>query len=120
MPSGGAFGKTLDNEEESSHINQYFAYILGRVTTNVLTKEQLDKVIGCRCDIFIPAEQVPAQPIPDGYNTAVAPYNKDQQTPEQSDNEPTSKPVEPVTETSAPTPQPAPQPTAAQPTEGGN
>jgi ATP-dependent protease ClpP protease subunit len=58
MPSGMVYGKTADNEEESRHIQEYFAEFMRSVTKGLLTPEELDKIIGRRIDLFIPASTI--------------------------------------------------------------
>lgn len=61
MPSGCVYGKTADNEEESRHIQSYFAEFMAEVTKGILTKEELDKIIGRRMDLFLPADTIKAR-----------------------------------------------------------
>ena len=55
MPSGGVFGKTADNMEESKNIQDWFTEFMMTITKGILTDEELSNVIGCRHDLFIPA-----------------------------------------------------------------
>lgn len=61
MPSGIVFGKTADNEEESRHIQEYFGEFMREVTKGILTKDELDKIINKRMDMFIPAATIQAR-----------------------------------------------------------
>ena len=55
MPSGGVFGKTADNMEESRNIQDWFTEFMTEITQGILTEEELKNIIGCRHDLFIPA-----------------------------------------------------------------
>ena len=55
MPSGGVFGKTADNMEESRNIQNWFTEFMIKVTKGILTEEELKNIIECRHDLFIPA-----------------------------------------------------------------
>lgn len=55
MPSGGVFGKTADNMEESRNVQDWFTEFMTTITEGILTKEELANIIGCRHDLFIPA-----------------------------------------------------------------
>lgn len=61
MPSGMVYGKTADNEEESRHIQEYFAELMRTVAKEILTDEELDKIINKRMDMFIPAATITAR-----------------------------------------------------------
>lgn len=61
MPSGMVYGKTADNEEESRHIQEYFAEFMREVTKGILTDEELEKIISKRTDLFIPAGTIKAR-----------------------------------------------------------
>ena len=58
MPSGGCFGKTADNEEESRNIQDFFTELLKDVAKGILTDEDLDRIVTCRNDVFIPARTI--------------------------------------------------------------
>lgn len=58
MPSGGCFGKTADNEEESRHVQEYFKEFMTTVAGDILTGEELDRITTKRNDLFIPAETI--------------------------------------------------------------
>ena len=55
MPSGGVFGKTADNMEESKNVQEWFTEFMTTVTRGLMTEEELQNVISCRHDLFIPA-----------------------------------------------------------------
>jgi len=58
MPSGGCFGKTADNEEESKNIQDFFTELLKDVAKGILTDEDFERIITCRNDVFIPAKTI--------------------------------------------------------------
>ena len=58
MPSGGCFGKTADNEEESRHVQEYFKEFMTTVAGDILTADELDRIVTKRNDLFIPAETI--------------------------------------------------------------
>ena len=55
MPSGGVFGKTADNMEESKNIQDWFTEFMTEVSKGILTSAELNDIIECRQDHFIPA-----------------------------------------------------------------
>lgn len=61
MPSGMVYGKTADNEEESRQIQEYFAEFMKEVTKGILTEDELNKIVGRRMDLFIPASTIKAR-----------------------------------------------------------
>ncbi len=54
MPSGCSMGKTADNEEESRLIQEFFKSVMIDVTKGILLRDELEKVIDRRNDIYIP------------------------------------------------------------------
>lgn len=58
MPSGGIFGKTADNAEESGIIQAYFSELLLRVTTGLLSVDEVNDIITRRSDLFLSADAV--------------------------------------------------------------
>ena len=55
MPSGGVFGKTADNMEESKNVQEWFTEFMTKITKGILTDEELTNIISCRHDLFVPA-----------------------------------------------------------------
>ena len=58
MPSGGNFGKTADIEEETHPIQEYFSYLLAKITKGILTKEQIQRIVVNRRDTYITADKL--------------------------------------------------------------
>ena len=55
-PSGMQAGKVSVIQEECEHMSDYFKYMLVNLSKNILTEEQLNRVLETREDLFIPAE----------------------------------------------------------------
>jgi hypothetical protein len=98
MPSGGAFGKVADNAEQSTHVQQYFAWFMSTVAKDVVTADEFDQIINCRTDIFIPGDKIMARL--NGLNTTtstpIQEQPQEQQQPEEY-QQPQSEDV-PITE----------------------
>ena len=58
MPSGRNFGKTADIEEETHQIQEYFSYLLAKITKGILTKEQIQRIVVNRRDTYITADKL--------------------------------------------------------------
>ena len=56
MPSGGVFGKTADNKEECENVQLWFTEFMRSVSRGILTESELDDIVNCRHDHFIPAK----------------------------------------------------------------
>lgn len=54
MPSGGYFGKSLDIENETVGLNNYFKNLLLNITEGILTPEDIENIVTNRMDIYIP------------------------------------------------------------------
>jgi len=58
MPSGGQFGKTLDIEDETHQLNEFFGAFLRDIGKGIITDEEFTKIIDNREDTFIPGDIV--------------------------------------------------------------